>query len=82
MGTENIKLTCSVADKQFNYEYSVGDRVKFCRNEYRRFQVSNGTLGTIKEITQLSDSDTKLSIELDDKRIVSFRASEYSDHIG
>ncbi|OED95424.1 MobF family relaxase [Vibrio cyclitrophicus] len=82
VGTENIKLTCSVADKQFKYEYSVGDRVKFCRNEYRRFQVSNGTLGTIKEIKQLSDRDTKLSIELDDKRIVSFRASEYSDHIG
>ncbi|MCX2758207.1 relaxase domain-containing protein [Vibrio sp. Sgm 22] len=82
VGTENIKLTCSVADKQFKYEYSVGDRVKFCRNEYRRFQVSNGTLGTIKKISQLSDSDTKLSIELDDKRIVSFRASEYSDHIG
>ena len=82
VGTENIKLTCSVADKQFKYEYSVGDRVKFCRNEYRRFQVSNGTLGTIKEISQLSNSDTKLSIELDDKRIVSFRASEYSDHIG
>ncbi|EHU4801455.1 relaxase domain-containing protein [Vibrio vulnificus] len=82
VGTENVELTCSVADKQFKYEYSVGDRVKFCRNEYRRFQVSNGTLGTIKEISQLSDSDTKLSIELDDKRIVSFRASEYSDHIG
>ncbi|MPW31251.1 relaxase domain-containing protein [Agarivorans sp. B2Z047] len=82
VGTENVELTCSVADKQFKYEYSVGDRVKFCRNEYRRFQVSNGTLGTIKEISQLSDSDTKLSIELDDKRIVSFRASEYSDQIG
>ncbi|EMP4113321.1 relaxase domain-containing protein [Vibrio parahaemolyticus] len=82
VGTENIKLTCSVADKEFKYEYSVGDRVKFCRNEYRRLQVSNGTLGTIKEITQLSDSDTKLSIKLDNKRIVSFRASEYSDHIG
>ncbi len=82
VGTENVELTCSVADKQFKYEYSVGDRVKFCRNEYRRFQVSNGTLGTIKEISQLSDSDTKLSIELDDKRIVYFRASEYSDQIG
>ncbi|HCG8652432.1 TPA: relaxase domain-containing protein [Vibrio parahaemolyticus] len=82
VGTENIKLTCSVADKQFKYEYSVGDRVKFCRNEYRRFQVSNGTLGTIKEIEQLSGNDIRLSIELDDKRIVSFRASEYNDHIG
>ncbi|OCH18627.1 hypothetical protein [Aliivibrio logei] len=82
VGTESIKLTCCIADKQFKYEYSVGDRIKFFRNEYRRFQVSNGTLGTIKEVTELSDSYTKLSIELDDKRIVSFRASEYSDHIG
>ncbi|WP_016796590.1 MobF family relaxase [Vibrio cyclitrophicus] len=82
VGTEDIKLTCSVADKQFQYHYSVGDRVKFCRNESRRFQVSNGTLGTIRKINQLGDNDTKLSIELDDKRIVSFRASEYSDEIG
>lgn len=82
VGTENIKLTCSIADKKFQYEYSVGDRVKFCRNEYRRLQVSNGTLGTIREIKQLSDSETKLSIELDDKRIVSFKVSEYSDDIG
>lgn len=82
VSNENVKLTCSVADKKFEYEYSVGDRVKFCRNEYRYLQVSNGTLGTIIEIARLSDNDTELSIALDDKRIITFRASEYSDEIG
>lgn len=40
------------------------------------------TLGTIIEIARLSDNDTELSIALDDKRIITFRASEYSDEIG
>lgn len=79
---ENVKLVCSVADKKFEYEYSVGDRVKFCRNEYQRLQVSNGALGTILQITRLSDNDAEITIALDDKRIITFRASEYSDDIG
>lgn len=66
---------------RFDYDYSVGDRVKFCRNEYRQLQVSNGTIGTISSITQL-DGDVRLSVMLDDKRTISFLASEYSDEIG
>ncbi|MEZ8829350.1 MobF family relaxase [Vibrio cyclitrophicus] len=81
VSTENVKLTCSVADKRFDYDYSVGDRVKFCRNEYRRLQVSNGTFGTISSITQ-EDSDVRLSVMLDDERTISFLASDYSDEIG
>ncbi|UPR26402.1 relaxase domain-containing protein [Vibrio cyclitrophicus] len=81
VGTENVKLTCSVADKRFDYDYSVGDRVKFCRNEYRQLQVSNGTFGTISSITQLDD-DVRLSVLLDDERTISFLASEYGDEIG
>ncbi|MEZ9260521.1 hypothetical protein AB4125_23505 [Vibrio splendidus] len=81
VATENVKLTCSVADKRFDYDYSVGDRVKFCRNEYRQLQVSNGTLGIISSITQL-DGDVRLSILLNDNRTISFLASEYSDEIG
>lgn len=81
VGTENVPLQCSVADKLFNYEFSVGDRVKFCRNDYRALQVSNGTLGTIKKIESLKN-DTRLTIEIDDKRTVSFLSSEYSDDIG
>lgn len=36
VGQENIPITCSVADKQFEYEFSIGDRIKFTRNEYRQ----------------------------------------------
>lgn len=39
-------------------------------------------MGTVLEITRLSDNDAELSIILDDKRIITFRASEYSDEIG
>ncbi|WP_411993371.1 MobF family relaxase [Agarivorans sp. DSG3-1] len=78
---ESTKLTCSVADKRFEYDYSEGDRVKFCRNEYKRLQVSNGTLGTITSIAQV-DGDVRLSVLLDDERSISFLASEYCDEIG
>ncbi|EKO5124773.1 AAA family ATPase [Vibrio fluvialis] len=81
VGMENIPLECSVADKRFHYEFSVGDRIKFCRNDYRSLQVSNGTLGTIKQIESV-EHDTKLTVEIDDNRTVSFLASEYSDEIG
>lgn len=81
VGAEGLTLKCSVANKLFNYEFSVGDHVKFCRNEYRTLQVSNGTIGTIKQIESLSN-DTRLVIELDNCREVSFLASEYSDEIG
>ncbi|WP_151801638.1 hypothetical protein [Acinetobacter guillouiae] len=78
---ENIPLACSVTDKLFHYEFSVGDRVKFCRNDYRTLRVANGTLGPIKQIESI-EHDTKLTVEIDDNRTVSFLASEYSDEIG
>lgn len=81
VGKENVPLVCSVADKKFDYEFSIGDRIKFCRNEYQQLKVSNGTLGTIKNIEQL-ESDVRLIVETDDEREVSFLASEYSDEKG
>jgi conjugative relaxase-like TrwC/TraI family protein len=82
VGDENISLVCSVSDKQFKFEYSKGDRVKFCRNDYRHLKVSNGTLGTIQQIQKSSTGDVRFIIETDDKRNVSFLASEYSDEVG
>jgi ATP-dependent exoDNAse (exonuclease V) alpha subunit len=82
VGIENIPLKCSVAEKQFDFEFSCGDRIKFCRNDYTNLKVSNGTLGTIKEIRQLDNGDVELVIETDDQREVSFLASEYSDERG
>lgn len=82
VGQENLSLVCSVSDKQFEFKYSTGDRVKFCRNDYRHLKVSNGTLGTIQELHKLPDSDIRFTIATDDKRIVTFLASEYSDELG
>ncbi|GGY61524.1 conjugative relaxase [Cellvibrio zantedeschiae] len=81
VGQENIPLTCSIADKKFEYKFSIGDRVKFTRNEYQRLQVSNGTLGTIKEIQQV-ENDARLTVTTDDQRNLTFLASEYSDTLG
>lgn len=81
VGEENIPLVCSIADKFFHYEFSIGYRVKFCRNGYRSLQVSNGTLGTIKQIENVKN-DTRLTVEVDDNRTITFLASEYSDDIG
>lgn len=82
VGHENISLVCSVSDKQFEFEYSKGDRVKFCRNDHRHLKVSNGTLGTIQELHKLPGGDIRFTVATDDKRVVTFLASEYSDELG
>lgn len=82
VGTENVPLKCSVAEKQFEFEFSSGDRIKFCKNDYKNLKVSNGTLGTIHNIQKLSNGDVHLSIKTDDKRNASFLASEYCDERG
>lgn len=78
---QNIAINCSVSDKQFDYQYSIGDRVKFTRNEYRKLGVSNGTLGTISDIAKFNN-DVRLSVLTDDGRNLSFLASEYADELG
>ena len=82
VGQENIPLSCSVADKSFKTEFSKGDRIKFCRNDYRKLGVSNGTLGTIESIRIVESADVELSIRADDGRTVSFLSSEYADDKG
>lgn len=82
VGTENISLKCSVAEKQFDFEFSAGDRIKFCKNDYRFLKVSNGTLATIKTIHRLNDGDVHFTVVTDDKRNLTFLASEYSDERG
>ncbi|MGO2356169.1 MAG: MobF family relaxase [Marinomonas foliarum] len=82
VGQENIPLSCSVADKSFKTEFSKGDRIKFCRNDYRKLGVSNGTLGTIESIRIVESADVEFSIRADDGRTVSFLSSEYADEKG
>ena len=82
VGQENIPLSCSVADKSFKTEFSKGDRIKFCRNDYRKLGVSNGTLGTIESSRIAHSADVELAVRADDGRTVSFLSSEYADDKG
>lgn len=81
VSTEDVPLKCSVAGGSHDYKYSVGDRVKFCRNEYQKLQVTNGMTGTIKQIRP-TKGDALLLVETDDGRALSFLASEYADEKG
>lgn len=71
-----------MADKSFKTEFSKGDRIKFCRNDYRKLGVSNGTLGTIESIRIVENADVEFSIRANDGRKVSFLSSEYADDKG
>ncbi len=82
VGQENVELNCSVAGKVFKTEFSKGDRIKFCRNDYRDLKVSNGTLGTITTIRTTKDLDAELTVKADDGRLLSFLVSDYADEKG
>lgn len=71
-----------MADKSFKTEFSMGDRIKFCRNDYRKLGISNGTLGTIESIRIVESADVEFSIRADDGRKMSFLSSEYADEKG
>lgn len=78
--SENIKISCVVGEKEFVQEFSTGERIRFCKNDYKR-NFTNGTLGTIIHIEQYPE-DISLTIKLDDGRVVNFNKSDYSDKKG
>ena len=65
---EEVELDYIVSKHHCKYKFAEGDRIKFCKNDYR-LGVSNGTMGTIKEL-MISDTDVKFQILTDDGRLV------------
>jgi hypothetical protein len=51
----------SVSDKQFEFKYSQGGKVKFFRNDYRHFKISKGALGTIQPVQKSAFDDIRLA---------------------
>lgn len=80
IGREEVELDCVVSEHRCKYKFASGDRVKFCKNDYR-LAVSNGTLGTIEAISQ-DDEDVTFQVCLDDGRSVTVRKSEYQSEDG
>jgi ATP-dependent exoDNAse (exonuclease V) alpha subunit len=81
VGQQNIERECVVSDRSITFAFSVGERIKFTKNDYRK-NLSNGLLGTVESITELEDGDLAFVILADDGRKVHFNASEYSDDQG
>lgn len=73
---QDVELDCAVGERVMRYAFSKGERVRFTRNDYRR-DFTNGTLGTVIDVAELSDGDVRFSIRTDSNRLVKFRASEY-----
>ncbi len=80
LGSENIEIECSISDKSLRFEYSTGDRIRLCRNDYKR-DLTNGQLGTIKKI-QTTESGYLLTVDLDNGDTKTFDTSEYCNDKG
>ncbi|MEO5343799.1 MAG: relaxase domain-containing protein [Gammaproteobacteria bacterium SHHR-1] len=82
VGSEDIGIACGVAGKKIPFEFSTGDRIKFCRNDEQGLGVINGTLGTIRSIQELADGDVRLEVQTDDRGLIRFNAGDYKDDQG
>jgi conjugative relaxase-like TrwC/TraI family protein len=77
---EEVELDCIVSQHHCKYKFAEGDRVKFCKNDYR-LGVSNGTMGTIKKL-MISGADVKFLILTDDGRLVAISKNSYQSENG
>jgi ATP-dependent exoDNAse (exonuclease V) alpha subunit len=77
---EEVELDCIVSKHHCKYKFAEGDRVKFCKNDYR-LGVSNGTMGTIKKLL-ISNSDVTFQILTDAGRFVSISKNSYQSENG
>lgn len=75
-----MEVECIVSEHRCKYKFAAGDRIKFCKNDYR-LQVFNGTFGTIKYISA-KEGDINFGVNLDDGRYITFCDSDYQDEDG
>ncbi|WP_346208929.1 hypothetical protein [Aeromonas salmonicida] len=79
-GDNYICTDCIVSEHRCRYKFSEGDRIKFCKNDYR-LQVSNGTFGTIKHV-KYNDDCIDFGVDLDDGRYIAFNDLDYTNEDG
>lgn len=75
-----VEVDCIVSEHRCRYKFSEGDRIKFCKNDYR-LQVSNGTFGTIKYVKS-NDGRIDFCVTLDDGRYITFNDLDYKNEDG
>ncbi|KOY36928.1 MobF family relaxase [Vibrio parahaemolyticus] len=77
---ENIVVKCSVSGKVMTLPFSVGERVRFTKNDYR-LGVTNGSFGQVEHIETVGKGFT-FYVRLEDSRLVSVDESNYVDEFG
>ena len=81
VGNENIKISGTVSNKDIDFELSIGERVRFTKNDYD-FNFTNGDTGTVTGIDKLDENDLVITIMRDNGRRAKVRTSLYCNDEG
>lgn len=78
VGHENIKLRGVVSERELEMEISLGERVRFTKNDYK-LGFTNGDVGTVIKVEKMNDGDICIGVRLDSGAKTQFLASTYCD---
>lgn len=81
VGHENIKLRSVVSERELEMEISLGERVRFTKNDYK-LGFTNGDVGTVTKVQTMDDGDIWIRVRLDTGLDTQFMASKYCDDDG
>lgn len=81
VGHENIKLRSVVGERELDIEISLGERVRFTKNDYK-LGFTNGDVGTVTKVQTMDDGDIWIRVRLDTGLETQFMASTYCDDEG
>jgi conjugative relaxase-like TrwC/TraI family protein len=78
---ESHVFDCTVSDLNIKQDLSIGERVRFTKNDYR-LKVTNGSFGTIQNMYIDQANNWVFSIELDNGEKVDFSEPQYQNELG
>ncbi|WP_233080043.1 MobF family relaxase [Rheinheimera soli] len=81
LGYENILLKGTVSERDIDVQISLGERVRFTKNDYKR-NFTNGDLGTVTKVQIMDDGDIWIRVRLDSGLETQFMTSTYCNDQG
>jgi conjugative relaxase-like TrwC/TraI family protein len=76
VGYENINIQGTVSDRDIDFLVSVGERIRFTKNDYAK-KYTNGDIGTVTKAQLMDNGDIWLRVYLDSGRKTQFMVSDY-----
>tara|TARA_R110002033_G_C3896713_1_gene239577 strand:+ start:3455 stop:6034 length:2580 start_codon:yes stop_codon:yes gene_type:complete len=81
VGHDNIPVKGTVSERDIEFNVSVGERIRFTKNDYNR-KYTNGDIGTVTKVQLMDDGDIWLRVHLDSGRQTQFMLSDYCNEDG